>query len=58
MKCCEYRIKPSPPKPREWWLVIGPGGNPQGCGIRDQPAIDPSVKRIHVREVFEQEAGK
>lgn len=42
----DYRIKPEPPKPREWWIMPGPI-----CVIRgSQSEVEPK-SFIHVREV-------
>jgi hypothetical protein len=47
----EYRIKPEPPKPREWWLVMS-GDEP--IAIRDcqLPPDSKYQPRVHVREVL------
>lgn len=46
-----YRVKPQPPKPREWWV------NPQTDVVLDyEPDSDGSFQEggyIHVREVLE-----
>lgn len=50
----EYRIKPEPPpKPREWKIRIDKYG---GISTSEYPEAGETI--VHVREVFEQEAGK
>ena len=45
-----YRVKPAPPKPREWWLSIGNTGRIYAHAepVRD----DGDHEIIHVREVL------
>jgi hypothetical protein len=47
----DYRVKPEPSKPREWWLHkdLGNGG---GLIVSDVPTQCP-CKPIHVREVID-----
>lgn len=51
----EYRIKPEPPKPKEWWICydeINETGEPERplfCLVEQST----SRKQIHVREVIE-----
>lgn len=49
----DYRIKPEPPKPREWWLR----NRECGCcwNVSDSPFLDPGYPGIHVREVLPEE---
>lgn len=56
---CVYRVKPEPPKPREWWLgfhkdLTAVGESTYGC-IRvypNQPEGWCTGEIIHVREVL------
>jgi hypothetical protein len=43
-----YRVKPQPPKPREWWI------NPEGKGLvlADDPSITFSPPWVLAREVL------
>lgn len=53
----DYRIKPIPPKPREWWFVkdLGEGNGCYGWTRHDveQEGI-PYLEQVHVREVLEE----
>jgi hypothetical protein len=54
----EYRIKPEPPKPREWW--INDYGQSlaipvESRGLADNYAGPDRVRCIHVREVLDDE---
>lgn len=44
----DYRIKPEPPKPREWWLL--PGTAYCSMSVVDYKPVGPMA--IHVREVL------
>lgn len=49
-----YRVKPQPPKPREWWIA----NHNVLCTSRDaaeaeRNTFDPDGEIIHVREVLE-----
>ena len=53
-----YRVKPEPPKPREWWILVYPDG--EVSHPYDTPAEAARVasgwmrvERLHVREVFD-----
>lgn len=52
----EYRVKPEPPKPREYWLKIPPSGDLSYTGIylceQDPTHYEPGCKFVHVREVL------
>lgn len=55
----EYRIKPEPPKPREWWIHVPV----VHASTRDifpcpQSYVPDGEKEIHVREVLPDEEGK
>lgn len=50
---CEYRIKPEPPKPREWWIHPFGKGHPQprpSAKVLTQKPSNPLW--VHVREVL------
>jgi hypothetical protein len=54
----EYRIKPEPPKPREWW--INDYGNSLAIPVESRESADlcagPNrIRCIHVREVLDDE---
>lgn len=56
----EYRIKPSPPKPRDWWIAYTPGIYPDmSPAYSEKPAWSPlnpsKTAIIHVREVLPDE---
>jgi hypothetical protein len=51
----DYRIKPEPPKPREWWFINDLGCENNRCGwtrhdVR-QEGVD-YLEQIHVREIL------
>lgn len=57
----DYRIKPEPPKPREWWIVFcpkdhdGPKVFDGGLGgVGASPCSDSGCRCVHVREVLPQ----
>lgn len=60
----EYRIKPEPPKPREWWWAEHPSGTCGGMYPTKEEAErwreiwGGDMKIIHVREVLPNEEGK
>lgn len=43
----DYRVKPEPPKPREWWIYPVDGN--LSCSIEGSP----TAGFVHVREVME-----
>lgn len=52
---CDYRIKPEPPKPREFWLRIGietKGINTQFDTLNPPQTSEPGHQFIRVREVL------
>lgn len=55
----EYRIKPEPPKPREWWMLIfeDPCRSPNVYEC-EQNINGLRCTQVHVREVLPDEAGK
>lgn len=46
----EYRLKPEPPKPREWTLHLGNHNSCVASGPLSQPGI---IERVRVREILE-----
>jgi hypothetical protein len=46
-----YRVKPSPPKPREWWIYAGDLYSSRHAAINEPGANPDNI--IHVREVTE-----
>ena len=50
---CVYRVKPPPPKPREWWLCgeLTAGSYMQALDFRDRHNAH-HLEIIHVREVL------
>lgn len=51
-----YRVKPQPPKPREWWMVIGTTGSITGYWtyLEAEQDLEAQVGNlIRVREVLE-----
>ena len=46
----EYRLKQTPPKPREWTLHLGNHNSSVASGPLSQPGI---IERVRVREIFE-----
>lgn len=53
--CYAYRVKPSPPEPREWWLRLDANGDVCGTdpAIGDPPPNWVLNNTILVREVLE-----
>ncbi|MEY2500556.1 MAG: hypothetical protein QOI07_890 [Verrucomicrobiota bacterium] len=57
----DYRIKPEPPKPREWWVCYdyirldGSLNRPRFYPVK-QPFLGEQVQQIHVREVLPEQA--
>lgn len=55
----DYRVKPEPPKPREWWLLIDNGGRATHIALSQREAVDrsysgsPKYTVIKVQEVLE-----
>lgn len=49
-KCYAYRVKPQPPKPREWWIRQGDESVIPYC--EDTDGSFARNKFIHVREVM------
>lgn len=47
---CTYRVKPTPPKPREWWLLYD---KKRGCYTVYSMIETPPQEAIRVREVIE-----
>jgi hypothetical protein len=57
----DYRVKPEPPKPREWWICYDHDPGESGaiiCSVRQNEPLRSTIrKQVHVREVLpEQEA--
>lgn len=54
----EWRIKPEPRKPREYWLKIPPSGDLSYTGIylceQNPTHYEPGCKFVHVVEVIDQ----
>ena len=52
-----YRVKPAPPKPREWWAAFSQSGTHIGLWTDYQHAYQAAQKSsgsiVHVREVLE-----
>lgn len=50
-----YRVKPLPPKPREWWVLCLPGELPELWGHYPDLGKHPDFfgEIVHVREVLE-----
>lgn len=55
----EYRVAPKPPKPREWWLLLGARETPAKVySIENEHYIDEACRtiggdKVRVREVLE-----
>lgn len=47
----EYRIKPEPPKPREWWALVEPNGTITNS-MPYYPGTTAVGRLVHVREVL------
>jgi len=49
-----YRVKPAPPKPREWWLLLDLWGNERGTDpvVAGPPPNWAPDRTIRVREVL------
>lgn len=49
-----YRVKPTPPKPREWWLRLNAAGAISGTDLAlgDPPPNWDKARTIKVREVL------
>ena len=52
----EYRIKPEPPKPREWWIERMPDGETNLWTCPRSAVIGRAQEIIHVREVLPESA--
>lgn len=49
---CDYRVKPVPPEPREWWLHDGRAHLSESHAINSRMVLGSSYPVIHVREVL------
>lgn len=47
-----YRVKPAPPKPREWWIEISPSGMTSMAHPEPPEKMDGRNTLVHVREVL------
>ncbi len=48
-----YRLKPQPPKPREWWVVTNNPDDDAWLAVPFKPSATQWRRVVHVREVIE-----
>jgi hypothetical protein len=56
----DFRVKPEPPKPRDFWICYTADPTHSGSyiyGVKQNEPLHDSRKQIHVREVLPEEEG-